>query len=65
MSYELQYNGMRLLGINTVQFEQSPRRDDSGTDQWFDDFTVGVSTVINTQVFAAANKIVGVIGNRV
>lgn len=65
MSYELQINGVRFIGITTAQFEQSPRRDDSGTDVWFDDFTVGVSTVANVAVFTAANQRLGVIGNRV
>lgn len=63
MSYELQYYGVRFLGIKTVQFEQANKRDDSDTDVIFSRFTVGISTVINTAVFAAANQRVGVIGD--
>ncbi len=65
MAYELQYYGMRFIGIQTAQFDQTPFRDPSDTDIWFDKFTVGVSTIINTAVFAAANQNIGVIGNRV
>lgn len=65
MSWELQINGVRFIGIQTAQFEQSPRRDDSGTDVWFDDFTIGVSSIANVAVFTAANQRLGIIGNRV
>lgn len=65
MAYSLIYNDMQFLGILTATFDQEPVRDDSNTDTWYDKFTISIETIINTAVFAAANKTVGIIGNRV
>lgn len=65
MSFSLIYNGMQFLGIHTATFDQEPVRDDSNTDTWYDKFTISIDTVANISVFAAANKNLGIIGNRV
>lgn len=63
--HEVQYGGVRLIGILTSTVESIPVRDDSGTDQWYVETTVEVSTVVNVAVFAAANQTIGALGHRV
>lgn len=65
MSFQVNYNGMQLLGILTPLFDQDTVRDDSNTDTWYHKFTLEVETVANIAVFAAQNRNLGIVGNRV
>lgn len=65
MAFDVVYNDVTLKNVLTRVFEQEPVRDDSNTDTWYDKFTISVETIANIAIFAAANQIHGITGNRV
>lgn len=64
-SFEIQYNGVRLLGITTLTCNQAPAMDESNTDPMYSKVEIAGKTVINAAVLIAQNQHLGVIGNGV
>lgn len=62
MSFDLRYNGILLKSVLTREFIQAPRNDASGTDAMFQDFTVGVETVVSLAALTAAIQNLGISG---
>jgi hypothetical protein len=60
--FEIQYAGVRLIGIHTDMHDCEPVYDDSRTDQMFNKITIAGSTIVNTAVLVAQNKTLGAIG---
>src|SRR5690242_8898919 len=60
--FEIQYAGVRLVGILTDIHDCEPVYDESRTDQMFNKITISGSTTVNTAVLIAQNKNIGAIG---
>lgn len=53
MGTNVYYNGLELRNVITRTFEQTPVRDDSGTDIIYSKFAVEVQTVMSAEIMAA------------
>jgi hypothetical protein len=60
---QLYYGNVLLDGVTTESFEQTPRRDESNTDQLFHEFTIAVSTVIQASNFGKTIGATGTAGS--
>lgn len=61
MGTNVYYNGLELRNVITRTFEQTPVRDDSGTDIIYSKFAVEVQTVMNVDLLTAAVQSLGIL----
>lgn len=62
MATNLQYNGVLLRNVRTLQFDQVERRDDSGTDAIYWEFTLAVESLCSPQILLSQNPTLGATG---
>lgn len=64
MGTTVEYNGVTLKNVLTLEFDQTTRRDSSGTDKLFSDTTIRVLATINLQALAVgkSSASIGVFG---
>ena len=57
----LEYGSVLLKNVHTLLFQQTPIRDPSGTDIWYWEFRIRVSSLIHDQIFSESETTIGAV----